>query len=249
MSIVLAHDAIHDNISHLPPGQAAGYTTGTPDIRWTSADWQAHPGAVRIDQDFAASDPAADVLDVERGAATFADCPVWARKAQADFTAVVRKGQRRPAIYMSASNVSSVTTALIHGGFRSGVHLWVANWNLSESQAIQDVKNAAGPFPIIGIQFADPGPYDNDIFAVAWLNDVSGGPVPPAPPPVLRPGATGTWVHLAQTDLNRHGAHPLLVTDGVFGPKTEAAVIEFQKKSGLVPDGIIGPKTWKALAA
>lgn len=36
-------------------------------------------------------------------------------------------------------------------------------------------------------------------------------------------------------------------TDSIFGPKTEAAVIAFQKKNNLEPDGIVGPKTWAAL--
>jgi peptidoglycan hydrolase-like protein with peptidoglycan-binding domain len=35
--------------------------------------------------------------------------------------------------------------------------------------------------------------------------------------------------------------------DGIFGPKTKAAVIAFQKKHGLTADGIIGPKTWAKL--
>ena len=42
----------------------------------------------------------------------------------------------------------------------------------------------------------------------------------------------------------RHG----LVVDGIVGPKTRAAVVAFQKRHGLVPDGIVGPRTRAALA-
>jgi peptidoglycan hydrolase-like protein with peptidoglycan-binding domain len=35
--------------------------------------------------------------------------------------------------------------------------------------------------------------------------------------------------------------------DGVFGPKTTAAVKSFQQGEGLAPDGIVGPLTWAAL--
>ena len=34
---------------------------------------------------------------------------------------------------------------------------------------------------------------------------------------------------------------------GTFGPKTEAAVIAFQKANGLTADGIVGDGTWNKL--
>ncbi|MGQ9779661.1 MAG: L,D-transpeptidase family protein [Bacillota bacterium] len=35
--------------------------------------------------------------------------------------------------------------------------------------------------------------------------------------------------------------------DGIYGPKTAAAVREFQRRHGLKPDGIVHPSTWVAL--
>ena len=68
-SAVVGYDLIGANIGHAPAGaQLAGYSTGSGGIPWTAAQWAAHPGTVRIDQDAAASDPTADVLDVEGGA-------------------------------------------------------------------------------------------------------------------------------------------------------------------------------------
>ena len=183
MTTVLVCDATHDNISHLPHGQAAGYSTGTGShIRWTAADWAAHPGAVRIDQDPQASDPAADVLDVEQGAASPGNCPGWVRRARVSYNSATRPGQRRPAIYASRSQVTAVCNALVAGGVTSGVGLWVADWGRTRAQAEAEVNAASGPFPVIGVQYANAGLYDMSVFSAAWLKEVSAVTAPAKPP-------------------------------------------------------------------
>lgn len=52
-------------------------------------------------------------------------------------------------------------------------------------------------------------------------------------------------VGILQKLLNRAGAK--LNPDGVFGPKTLAAVRQFQRSKGLTPDGIVGKDTWPRL--
>lgn len=49
-----------------------------------------------------------------------------------------------------------------------------------------------------------------------------------------------------QTYLNQHGFR--LVIDGTFGVLTHSAVVDFQKKAGLIVDGVVGPATWAKLA-
>ncbi|MDQ0715300.1 transcriptional regulator with XRE-family HTH domain [Streptomyces luteogriseus] len=63
---------------------------------------------------------------------------------------------------------------------------------------------------------------------------------------VLAMGHAGPEVAEAQCLLREAGLSPGAV-DGIFGPHTQSAVKDLQKRSGLVVDGIIGPHTWKAL--
>lgn len=65
----------------------------------------------------------------------------------------------------------------------------------------------------------------------------------------LRQGSTGPNVVVLQVALNRisqnYPAIPKIpVIDGIYGPKTESAVIQMQRIFGLNPDGIVGKATW-----
>ncbi|MBQ9276243.1 MAG: spore cortex-lytic enzyme [Clostridia bacterium] len=63
---------------------------------------------------------------------------------------------------------------------------------------------------------------------------------------VLKQGSTGSLVKTMQTKLINWG-YLKGTADGIFGPKTKAAVILFQKRNGLVADGIVGTKTAQAM--
>ncbi len=66
-----------------------------------------------------------------------------------------------------------------------------------------------------------------------------------SPWPVVKSGSNGHPITTMQYLLRARG-HSIAV-DGVFGPKTEAAVKSFQAGHGLAADGIVGAATWAAL--
>jgi putative chitinase len=70
----------------------------------------------------------------------------------------------------------------------------------------------------------------------AVVRDSSGSAVPE----VLRRGSTGPAVQALQEALG-------IAADGVFGPGTEAALMNWQRSQGLVADGVAGPRTLAAL--
>ena len=57
----------------------------------------------------------------------------------------------------------------------------------------------------------------------------------------IKKGSLGSGAKWVQWQLNRHGAS--LVVDGNFGKASVTALIEFQRKSGLIADGICGSAT------
>lgn len=63
---------------------------------------------------------------------------------------------------------------------------------------------------------------------------------------VLKQGSSGATVKTMQTKLINWG-YLTGKADGIFGSKTKAAVIKFQRTNGLTADGIVGTKTAQAM--
>lgn len=68
---------------------------------------------------------------------------------------------------------------------------------------------------------------------------------------VIYEGSNNNYVVDLQKYLNKiSNTYPsigIVNVDGKFGPKTKAAVIEFQRLFGLPQDGIVGTATWEAI--
>ncbi len=64
---------------------------------------------------------------------------------------------------------------------------------------------------------------------------------------LVNPWMRGSDVEQVQKSLVDRGF--AVDVDGIYGPQTRDAVINFQKKFGLEVDGVVGPLTWTALFA
>ncbi|MCT1904694.1 peptidoglycan-binding domain-containing protein [Oceanobacillus sojae] len=69
--------------------------------------------------------------------------------------------------------------------------------------------------------------------------------IAPEHQPTLENTDSGLEVQLVQEKLNHFGLK--VEADGIFGPKTEEQVRQFQADHDLIADGIVGEKTWTAL--
>lgn len=171
--VTLVNDATHQNISHLPPGMGAGYSTGSVDVKWTNADWASRPNAIRYCQD-SGSDVTADLIDVERFAATVANAVSWLPKAQAAYRAVKRPGQRWPGVYISYSRLTELANGLAAALPKlTYVPLVLARWDNNEAADAATILARSGPFPIVGFQYANAGLYDQEVISSDWLNEVA----------------------------------------------------------------------------
>ena len=90
---------------------------------------------------------------------------------------------------------------------------------------------------------------DGIVGKLTWTKLYDATPVnvtPVTTQPMLRTGSRGDAVRKLQELLNAKG-YTCGSVDGIFGSKTYAAVLAFQKANGLAADGIVGSLTWAKL--
>ena len=92
---------------------------------------------------------------------------------------------------------------------------------------------------------------DGSVGPVTWgklgtsSGSVSGGSSSTSYPGLLKIGSSGSSVRTLQQALVNKGYS--LSVDGVFGPMTQSAVMNYQSSQGVAVDGIVGSVTWGKL--
>lgn len=150
-------------------------------------------------------------------------------------------------------------------GMSTGKHL---HWELRLGK--QHIWDAKGKFYIEPVAFFEALIKKEAIIATATVEATDDDPVAPAPThgakpataakpapvakPVAAPAAVpakpalkGTLKKGSKNGLVAYLQKSLKVvgdTPGLFGDKTHAAVVAFQRKNGLTADGVVGPLTW-----
>jgi hypothetical protein len=217
-------DATGSNLHLVPPGAGkygGGYLTGSGGIAWSNAQKAQYPEAVMYDQspEITAMDVTCDAFDLEKGAVTTAEIAQCISESREAFDNCVRIGQRWPAVYCSWDSKTEVVDALIAGKIDS-CPLILADYSFTQGNAIDQIVNASGPFPVVGFQYSDKGgggSYDLAVYSLDWLNKRSAMSTPtptPTPKPTETsfsiPGIPGDW----------KAGSPLVIAG--FGPEGES---------------------------
>lgn len=102
-------------------------------------------------------------------------------------------------------------------------------------------------------EYAQPrGRKIDPTFDMVEFREVLEAQMTKAPPPGIKPATVSPTRAMLRKGDRGESVRQLqrllsIVSDGRFGPKTDAAVRAFQKHAGLAVDGKVGPKTWAAL--
>lgn len=179
----LMADTIGATAHNIPASmpRIGGYVTGSDNILWPKAQFARFGGKpmARINQSANPQANVGNVLDVENGAATIAEAAKWA------------KATPGPSIYINQSQVDELTAALKAAGIVT-CSLWLADWNLSQDEAVAKLKTRINGYPIQAVQFASPSSNPGTVLPGTSLTlkaanvdlsvAVPGWLVPPAPP-------------------------------------------------------------------
>lgn len=155
------------------------------------------------------------------------------------FDQLAKSGHTKLGIY---SGKSYFENRLVESKLRPGLLIWIARYNDTlgrDAHIWQHTSSARVP----GIS----GDVDENIAYTDAIVGGSGKVSNPAESKVAVKTFTkgSASVKSYQALLNKFGYK--LAVDGLRGPKTNAAVKDFQRKHGLAVDGIVGPKTLAAL--
>lgn len=155
-------DAMHAYAGNIPVNTAkvAGYTTGTTDVQWTSADWGRFPrsGHVRIEQGYGTFNPfGCDAFDVELNQGVWSITPGQA--AEGVRTRIAGR-VAWTTVYADDSALAQVVAALDAvgpaGWYDGRVDCWLADWNLSEAQAAALIGTKIHGLICRAVQWASP---------------------------------------------------------------------------------------------
>ena len=173
-----------------------------------------------------------------------------ARNLLAMLDVLAARDGRKPLVYGSGGYLAEMFTEapITMRQVEARASLWLADWS-----APYTIPQPWTRATIVQDRGAKPGGIDHDVFAgdAGELRAVLGlaaGPLPPAMTHgLLARGSIGPDVRELQVKLNRHGAKPTLVVDGIFGAKTEGALRVFQRAAGLLDTACADDPTWAAL--
>lgn len=151
-------DTIHESVSHIPVSTKyiGGYVSGTSDIIWTPDDWSRFPHSrhVRIFQGHGDLPDirSFDEIDVESGAVSPGEAASIVRTR-------VLAGIPWTSIYADDANLAATAEAIRAYGasiWNGHVTCRLADWSLSEDEAVTKVGTRIHGMTCMGVQWASP---------------------------------------------------------------------------------------------
>lgn len=164
---------------------------------WSASDWNRFPGIPHCSIDTTGNDPAADVLDIETGAATVAQAPDWAKQHNAV------PGAYPAILYCNRDNMPALTAAMAAAGLQLAHHyfLFVAT--------LDGTKTLPGMTGVWGVQYAGSaqtgGHYDESLIYIDAWEPTAPTPVPPASTHPSAPAPPGLWRGAMLTGIGLDG--------------------------------------------